>query len=137
MNIFDEMLMLRGKIKQIKSEMVQLTRETQTAKGQVFSDMPKGGVRLNSIEEYVIEKETLEHQKKELETKICKKWIEAVKQHPYLTTEETKLMKYRFFYGLKWSDCTNKMSETRLWNENKTFRTYRNIMHKIKGKDCA
>ncbi len=105
-------------------------------KRQILSDMPKGGCRINEIEDYIINTETLQNDLKRLTETLKIKWLIFLNNYgeENLTVEERKLLKLRFVRGKKWKTCAKQMNAlypNEGWNDNKVFRIYHSIMKKI------
>lgn len=106
-------------------------------KRPIISDMPKGsGYRIGAAESYLINAETLQNDLKRLYETLKIRWLIFLNNYEdeNLTVEERRLLKIRFVQGKKWKTCAKQMNilyPNEGWNENKVFRTYRNIMKKI------
>lgn len=111
-------------------------------KRQILSDMPKGGgCRVNEIEDYIIHSETLRNDIRKLSETLEIKWLIFLNNYAEtnLTVEERNLLELRFMHGYKWKVCAKQMDilyPNEGWNENKVFRTYRNIIQKIEKWQC-
>lgn len=104
--------------------------------------MPKGsGYRISATESYIINAETLQNKLKRLSETLKIKWLIFLNNYgeETLTVEERNLLKLRFVRGKKWKLCAMQMNilyPNEGWNENKVFRTYRNIIRKIEKWQC-
>lgn len=112
-------------------------------KSQVLSDMPKSVSRVsNDIENYIIHKTDLCGELVKLYCSLNIYWIAFLNgiEDAELTPQETKLLELRFLSGAKWKVCAALMPlyfPNERWNINKVFKTYRDILHKIKENNCA
>ena len=107
-------------------------------KRQIISDMPKpkGGCRINAIEDYIINAETIHNEIEKLFEELKIKWIIFLNNYEEakLTVEERELLNLRFVQGQRWKFCAAQMNilyPFKRWNESKVYRTYKNIIKKI------
>lgn len=118
-------------------EKLAVRRYSITApKRQILSDMPKGGCRINEIEDYIIYSETLKNELHTLFKALEIKWLIFLNNYgdENLTVQERDLLELRFAEGKKWKVCAIEMNmryPNEGWNDNKVFRIYHNIMKKI------
>ncbi len=106
-------------------------------KRPIISDLPKGsGYRISATESYIINAEILQNKLKRLSETLKIKWLIFLNNYgeENLTVQERDLLQLRFVRGKKWKTCAKQMNTlypNEGWNDNKVFRTYRNIMKKI------
>ena len=137
MKELDDILQLRRDINSIDDRMTEL-KQSIFPKPQIISDMPRGGgERKNGIEEYIIKFDRLERKKNRLCCEISNKWSELEKTFPDhgITEAQGRMLFFRFFYGMSWRCCVERMEEEypqTTWNEPKLFRIYRKIIYKFK-----
>lgn len=132
----DEIRELRGILNSIVEQKEEL-RHTMFSGVQTLSDMPRGGGEpKNAIEEYVIKAERLDNRHRKYISKIVRKW-DALKERfeaAELTEAQVCMLLNRFYYGYSWKRCVKEMEKTypdAKWNEQKLFRIYRKILHKL------
>lgn len=135
MKELDQILRLRREIDKLKERIEDLKAMTQP-KAQTISDMPRGGERKNSIEEYVVKSEELHSKLGKLEKRIENKWRDVLVtlNHCEITDAQCMMLKLRFYCGYPWKKVVKRMQELypdTTWNENKVFSLYRRILYKI------
>ncbi len=135
MNDLDLCYELRKEIKELDGRIVELELAVRAPKAQPMNDMPHATTRQNIIEGYIIRKEKLFSKKYKLEAELDAAWNRAKAQ---LTAagvghDGIDLTRLRMYHGLSWKRCTEIMKKKYgKWNENKTFRIYREIVTKLK-----
>lgn len=133
MQQLNQCMELRKRINKINEKIIELNSMITSPKNQVISDMPRGGGKKNSIEEYLIKYEKLENLKTKLQNELEEQW-QSIDMNG-LSEAQYKLLYLRFFCGLEWKKCSRIMCETvgKKFNENRCFREYRSaldILHK-------
>lgn len=141
MERLDAFFELHKRIADLDDRILTLSCRIKSPKAQTISDMPRGTAsNENQLERYIVAKERLEEQKKQLEEELDRMWkeLKAELVQCGVGFEERALMYLRFRRGMPWKKCTIKM-RTKYnpeWNENKTFRVYRSIVKSIQ-ENCA
>lgn len=136
MRELDEILKTRKKMRDIEIRIYELREIVRQPKSQIISDMPRGGDRKNTIEEYIVKLERLESKLHSLQKYIDEVWIgvEHIFDDCDIPIMHRKLMAFRFYDGNQWRKCVKLMAEKYhgvKWNENKLFRIYRNVLVKV------
>ena len=135
MKELDTVLHLRREIDKLQDRLQELKIMTQP-KAQTISDMPRGGERKNTIEEYVMKSEELNSKLGKLEKRMDRKWRDVLSMlsHCEITDAQCVMLRLRFYCGYPWKKVVKEMkrlyTET-TWNENKVFSMYRRILYKI------
>lgn len=135
MKELDRILELRRDIESIDERLESLKLMTQP-KAQVISDMPRGGERKNSIEEYVIKSERLHNKREYKQRCIDKEWARLVVwfDEANLSREQKTMLRLRFYKGKPWKVCLWRLRDKysgQKWSESKLFRLYRNAVDKL------
>lgn len=130
-------LELIKKIKEKNELILEIKYRTLSPKNQIISDMPRGGgMKTNVMDDYLVKVERLQQTKETFQNLLEHEWNNAVKTLEKIGVkdrETVELMKLRFYYGLPWEKCADKMQERYpdgRWNTNKCFRVYRDICDK-------
>lgn len=136
MKELDYILKLRRDIESVNERLDELRAMTQP-KGQVISDMPRGGgEQRNTIEDYIVKSEELTAKRDRLEHEIDEKWDDMylICKAANLTAEQMTLLRYRFYSGNAWKKCLKWMEQEfphQNWSESKMFRLYSTSLCKI------
>lgn len=143
MKDLDDMLRLNREIDRVCDKLEECELRNTAPKNQLISDMPKGKSRTsNEVEDYVIYKTALIA---EFESLVQTRWIMWLSflnhtEGARLTQQERRLLKARFVDGKKWRICALQMRvfyPFEIWNENRCFRMYSEILHKITENNCV
>lgn len=135
MKELEEILQLRRDIESLDERLAELILLTQP-KAQTISDMPRGGQRKNSIEEYVVKLERLHNKRKYKQKCIDKEWSRLVVwfDKAHLSREQKTMLRLRFYKGKPWKVCLWRLRERyteQKWYESKMFRLYENAVDKM------
>lgn len=141
MKELDQLLEIHRGIDILRDNLAMRRYNITAPRRNIISDMPKGGRRFNEIEEYITHSETMHNNLKKLVETLKIKWLIFLNNYAEinLTDEERKLLQLRFVRGKKWKLCAKQMNilyPNKGWNENKVFRTYKNIVKKIEKWQC-
>ena len=135
MRQFDDCWNLRCSINEIDGKIRELQELNYAPRNQVLSGMPRGGGG-NSIEQYVIRIDKYNQKKKHLQKKLDNLWDETVKllEENGIEDENIILMRYHFYVGLSWSECSKKMKNeypAQKWYRQKCYGRYESVIYKI------
>lgn len=141
MKELEQLLELNRDIDILRDNLSMRRYSVTAPRRNIISDMPKGGRRYNEIEEYITHSETMHNDLKKLAETLKIKWLIFLNNYAEinLTVEERNLLELRFMQGYKWKVCATQMDilyPNEGWNENKVFRTYKNIIRKIEKWQC-
>ena len=137
MRELDECLRLKRRIEELDEKILEIRERALSPKNQIISDMPKGGGGGNPIEEYLIKSEKLEKERSRCKRALEEQWRSITETFKTLGISNTYelLMKYRFYYGLTWRNCTKliqKDDPDTVWDENRVFRVYSHVSMKLR-----
>ena len=133
----DKCLDLRKKIQDTEEKIEELDVRIRFPKAQTMSDMPRSTSFSNKMEDYLVKKEKLTTKKLSLEAMLEMSWdkIKDKLSKTNATVQEIMLLRYRFYNGYSWKKCTAIMAGSdKKWNENKTFRVYRQVIAKLQNE---
>lgn len=136
MRQLDQILNIRRDINSYDLRIIELRQSMAYPKAQTISDMPRGGERKNSIEEFIIKLERLNRKRANLECRLNSKWkdIKQLFVDRGVTEVQSRVMELRFYHGLAWKRIVTEMEKLypdTVWNEQKLFRIYRAVIGKI------
>jgi len=143
MKDLDDMLRISRDIDRVDEKIMECELRNTAPKNQFLSDMPKGKSRMsNEVEDYVIHKTALIDEKKRLQQAQVIMWLAFLNhtESAHLTQQERLLLTARFRQGEKWKNCALYMRllyPSEIWNENRCFRMYSEILHKITENNCV
>lgn len=120
---------------QAKTELIlEIKSRTMSPKNQIISGMPRGGGdNSNAMDDYLIRLERLTKAKVRLQKTLDKEWetaVNKIKKRGMGRADTIELMRLRFYCGLSWKKCAQKMQKTYpndRWSTNKCFRVYRKV----------
>lgn len=130
MLIFDLCIKLRRNIDSLDEEIIELYSIYRSPRTQNLSFAPSRSNYINNNSEELLEKiESLKNKRSLLIEKLDKNWLFINKRLVQLSFSEAEilLLKLRFYYGLPWKKCCEKMNNYYSdieWNENLMFRIY-------------
>ena len=142
MNDLDGMLSISREIEQVNEKLMECELRNIAPKNQLISDMPKGKSRTsNEVEDYVIHKTALLDEIERLKQTRLIMWLAFLEhtESAHLTHQERLLLSTRFVQGEKWKNCALVMRilyPSEIWNENRCYRVYSEILHKIRENNC-
>lgn len=121
-------------IKELDEQIAELRARATSPKNQIITGMPRGGGGGNQSERYMERLERIEARRNKVCTERNVMWCRLEECLHHESPEYRTLLKYRFYYGLRWKACCDKLKETypnSKWNMNKVFRIYRQILRKF------
>ena len=134
MTKFDDMLSIRRQITIMDNRLNELSDEMYAPRISRITGMPHGGGNNSTaIENNIVQKERVENRKKKLTLKLNRLWryVYSLMKYSNISSADIRLMQLRFYFGLSWKRCIKIMNtEYADWNENKIFRSYRNVLEK-------
>lgn len=125
---------INEEIKQIDEKIIEIRERITSPKNQIISDMPKGsGTTENALDNALTKIERLEERKAVLNDSLVSEWhtCRETFKSCHITLQQIELIKYRYYYGLSWKQCTALMKKRHpkeIWNENKVFRLHRQFI---------
>lgn len=134
-----ECLKIRHRINYIDMRITELREIFSSPKIQILSLAPsfsKGNA--NNFDRYLVKIDYLKEEREYLEERISEVWssVEDKLKEEGVKRDHILLMKLRFYHGLPWKECGNKMKinyPKELWNEQKVYRVYRNVKDKAQN----
>ena len=130
MLIFDLCIKLRQNIDSLDEEIIELYSIYRSPRTQNLSFTPSRSNYINNNSEELLEKiESLKNKRSLLIERSDKNWLFINKRLVQLSFSEADILlfKLRFYYGLPWKKCCEKMNyyySNIEWNENLIFRIY-------------
>ena len=126
------------KIRSTEDSIAIVSARSTAPKNQVLSKTPKskGGQR-NELEEYVIRKDALSQLLKRQKQTLYILWVDFLNHYAYgwgLSAVQIRLVKYRYYYGLRWKDVRKKLIKDYPhinWTDNKMFRLHKTAIKRI------
>ena len=93
---------------------------------------------INNFDKFLTKIDYLEEERAYLDERINEIWnsVERKLKDGGVKWNHIFLMKLRFYHGLTWKKCGDKMKTNypkELWNEQKVYRIYRNIKDKAQS----
>lgn len=134
-----ECLKLRHRINYIDMRILEMREIFSTPKIQILSLAPSFAKNnINNFDNFLMKIDYLEEERACLEARINEVWssVEKKLKDEGVRWNHILLMKLRFYHGLPWRECGNKMKinyPKELWNEQKVYRIYRNIKDKAQN----
>ena len=133
MRELDKCRELRQKIIETEEMIEDISCSIRYPKVPTMSDLPKGSASSTSpIDRYIMLLEKYQNKKLLLETELSQLWncIEKQMIACNIDKSDRQLMYFRFNSGYPWKVCTSIMrrKEGKQWNENRSFRVYRNVV---------
>lgn len=126
-------LELRKRLNDIEEQLEEMRSNVRFPKIQTISDMPRGSVGENSIERYITKSEEYDQKRLSIKESLDSSWEKAMilLSNCGVESDAIRLMYFRFYCGFSWNKSTSKMRREygEKWNENRAFRTYRNIVN--------
>lgn len=134
-----ECLKLRHRINYIDMRILEMREIFSSPKIQILSLAPSfAKSNVNNFDKFLIKLDYLEEERAYLEERINDVWnsVERKLKDEGVRWNHILLMKLRFYHGLPWRECGNKMKinyPKELWNEQKVYRIYRNVKGKVQN----
>jgi hypothetical protein len=132
-----ECLRLRRKINDLEMRISEVRTVFLSPKVQLLTFTPSsssGG--FNTFERFLIKLDELEEKRLYLEKEINEIWdfAETELHEKEIKSKHIMLLKLRFYYGLSWWKCCEKMRKlfpSEKWTEAKIYKIYSNITKEI------
>ena len=138
MQELDNCLSLAKKIRKKEEDIEELKSRVMSPKGQIISDMPKGGgFGGNALESYYLKLERFNKIKLILQLSLNKHWKIVISEfHRCGITDPQviELMSLRYYKGREWKECCKIMRKKypeNKWNKNKSMRIHRYVLCKL------
>lgn len=107
---------IKREMEQIGEELARLKSSIMSARGQIITDMPRGGTGDgDGMSKSVIKMIELETRYQDMLADLCVKQIDIEQALEVLNPTERRLMRYRYIDGLTWEVIADKMDYSYQW----------------------